>query len=296
VSSILVVLAAGAGSRFGGPKQMMPIGPGGEWLLEFGLFDAHRAGFRRVVFIVRDEFTGAFERRLQIVRPHLDITLVTQRLEDVPAGTKVGARTKPWGTGQAVLAARDAIDGAFAIINADDFYGAPAYCLAAEACPAAASTGVATVVGMRLDRTLSPHGPVKRGWCQVHGERVTRIEEVTDIARRHGRLTGAGRQGRLEFDGREIVSMNFWVFPQSILTGLSSRFEAFLAQEGHDPASEFLLPEAVNSLVAGGALPLGRVEAPGPWFGLTYREDQPAVAAGLAALVRKGVYPSPLWA
>jgi len=289
-------MAAGAGSRFGGPKQMMPIGPGGEWLLEFGLFDAHRAGFRRVVFIVRDEITDAFERRLKTVRPYLDITLVTQRLEDVPAGATIGARTKPWGTGQAVLAARAAIDGALAIINADDFYGAPAYRLAAEACPVAASTGVATVVGMRLDRTLSPHGPVKRGWCQVHGERVTRIEEVTDIAHRHGRITGAGREGRLEFKGQEIVSMNFWVFPQSILAGLASRFEAFLAEEGHDPASEFLLPEAVNSLVADDALQLCRVEAPGPWFGLTYREDQPAVAAGLAELIRTGVYPTPLWA
>jgi hypothetical protein len=148
---------------------------------------------------------------------------------------------------------------------------------------------------MRLDRTLSPHGPVTRGWCQVHDERVTRIDEVFDIARRHGRLSGAGGEGRLEFDGQEIVSMNFWVFARSILTGLASRFEAFLAEEGDDPASEFLLPEAVNGLVADGALHLRRVEAPGPWFGLTYREDQPAVAAGLAELIRTGVYPTPLW-
>jgi choline kinase len=295
VSSTLVVMAAGAGSRFGGPKQMTPIGPAGEWLLEFGLFDAHRAGFRRAVLIIRDEYADDFERRLHAVRRYLDLTFVAQRLEDLPEGTNAGTRTKPWGTGHAVLSARHAIDGPFAIINADDFYGAAAYRLAAEACPVAASTGVATVVGMRLDRTVSPHGPVKRGWCRIHGERVTGIEEVTDIACREGRLTGVGRAGHYDFSGDEIVSMNFWVFPHGVLRDLARRFDRFLAEAGRDPASEFLLPEAVNSLIADGVLHLRRVEAPGPWFGMTYREDQPAVGEGLAELVRQGVYPTPLW-
>ena len=288
-------MAAGAGSRFGGPKQLMPIGPAGEWLLEFGLFDARRAGFGRAVLVVRNEHAPDFERRLHAIRPHLDVMLVTQRLEDVPEGTDARARTKPWGTGQAVLSARHAIDGPFAIINADDFYGAAAYHLAAEACPVAASTGVATVIGMRLDRTLSPHGPVKRGWCRVQGDRITGIEELTDIERQGGRLTGAGREGRYDFNGDEIVSMNFWVFSRGILRGLAQRFERFLAEQGRDPVSEFLLPEAVNSLIADGALHLSRVEAPGPWFGITYRDDQPAVAEGLVELTRQGVYPSPLW-
>jgi UTP-glucose-1-phosphate uridylyltransferase len=289
-------MAAGVGSRFGGPKQTMPIGPAGEWLLEFGIFDARRAGFGRVVLVIRDELAETFEQRLEAIAPDLDVALVSQRVDDLPAGVSAGARTKPWGTGHAVLSVRNSIESSFAIMNADDFYGTRAFELAADACARAARTGAATVVGMRLDRTLSPHGPVTRGWCQIAGDRVLRIEEVMDIERGDSALSGAGREGRLVFDGDEMVSMNFWVFPQSIFASLSAKFDAFLARAGQDPSAEFLLPEVVNDLIADGALNLGGVEAPGPWFGLTHREDHPGVAAGLAALVGAGIYPSPLWA
>ena len=141
-------------------------------------------------------------------------------------------------------------------------------------------------IGMRLDRTLSPHGPVTRGWCQIRDGRVLQIEEVTEIERRDGQITGAGRRRPLTFDGSEMVSMNFWVFPPSVFGMVGARFDAFLEREGNDPAAEFLLPEAINELVATGELTLHGLEAPGPWFGLTYRDDLPAVTAGIAAADR----------
>ena len=233
MSLTLVVMAAGAGSRFGGPKQAMPIGPEGEWLLDFGLVDARRAGFSRVVLVIREELTAAFEQHFEQTDPMLDVTLVAQRQDDVPNVASLPVRSKPWGTGQAVLTARATVTGPFAIMNADDFYGATAYELAARACPTAARTGAATVVGMRLDRTLSPHGPVKRGWCQIRDGRVQEIQEVMEIERRDGRITGMGDRGSLTFDGSEIVSMNFWVFPPSIFGLVGARFDAFLARAGH---------------------------------------------------------------
>ena len=286
----LVVMAAGAGSRFGGPKQMMPIGPSGEWLLDFGVQDARRAGFDRVVLVIREELTPDFEQHFEQTEPTLDVTLVTQRLDDAPVAASWPSRVKMWGTGHALLSARATVDGPFAIMNADDFYGARAYEIAAEACAAAAGSGAAAVVGMRLDRTLSPHGPVTRGWCQVRDGHVQQIEEVLEIERRDGRLTGRGRSGPIDFDGTEMVSMNFWVFPPSIFRLVGARFEAFLAREGHDPDAEFLLPEAVNELVASGELAVLGIEAPGPWFGLTYRDDLPAVTAGIGELIAEGHY------
>ena len=290
----LVVMAAGAGSRFGGPKQTAPVGPNGEWLPEYAVFDAHRAGFDRVVFITRPELQDEFEdlaRRLG----HTQIDIVHQRLDDIPPGFDVVVRDKPWGTGHAVLTVRNVVNSPFAIMNADDFYGADSYRLGADACDRAALDGAATVVAMRLDTTLSPHGPVKRGWCQTDGDRVTRLEEIMGIERRpDGRIEARGRHAGLSFTGAELVSMNFWVFPPTIFKQLSGKFDAFLQAEGRKSDSEFLLPDVVNELIAEGALDLRAVVAPGPWFGLTYREDLPEVEHGLAALTESGTYPTPL--
>ncbi len=177
-------MAAGAGSRFGGPKQTTPVGPHGEWLLEYAMFDAIRAGFDRAVFIIRDELDEEFRQLIARTGTRLKCDLISQRLSDLPAGFSAGDRTKPWGTGQAVLTVRDLVKTPFAIMNADDFYGRGAYEEGARACDTAEQTGAATVVAMRLDRTLSPHGPVKRGWCQTRDGKVTRLEEVMGIERR----------------------------------------------------------------------------------------------------------------
>ena len=295
MSKTLVVMAAGAGSRFGGPKQTTPVGPHGEWLLEYAMFDALRAGFDRAVFIIRDELEPEFRDLLARTSGRLKSDLVSQRLTDLPAGFEPGDRTKPWGTGQAVLTVRDLVTTPFAIMNADDFYGRGAYEEGARACDEAARRGVSTVVAMRLDRTLSPHGPVKRGWCQTQDGRVVRLEEVMGIERRAGRFEAAGKHAGVAFDGSELVSMNFWVFPPSIFGLLEAKFVSFIESNVRDPKSEFLLPEVVNELIDDRRLEVRATEAPGPWFGLTYREDLPEAAAGLADLTTKGVYPDSLW-
>jgi hypothetical protein len=203
-------------------------------------------------------------------------------------------RVKPWGTTHAVLAARHEIGGPFAVANADDFYGPATYARASAVM--ADDQTMTTIVAMRLDRTLSTHGSVTRGICEVSGGRVTRIDEVREVMRRDGALTGRGRAGWATFTGGELASMNAWVFPQQMLRTLEDRFREFLKTDDRTGARESMLPETVNDLIAETSLPVGIVEAPGPWFGLTHAADRPLVEGGLRTLTADGVYPSPLWA
>jgi len=295
MSKTLVIMAAGAGSRFGGPKQTTPVGPHGEWLLEYALFDAARAGFTRAVCIIREELAGDFTQLAARVAGTISVTSVVQRTTDVPKGIEAGGRQKPWGTGHATLTVREQVHGPFAIMNADDFYGADAYQQGSEAADLAQSRGVGTVVAMRLDRTLSPFGPVKRGWCQTKDGHVTRLEEVMGIHEENGHLVAQGRHSSVAFKGDELVSMNFWVFAPSIFAALDEKFRSFLAQHHRSADAEFLLPEIVNELIAEGRLQVLAREAPGPWFGLTYQEDKAEVMSGLVDLTARGVYPASLW-
>ena len=294
-SKTLVVMAAGAGSRFGGPKQTTPVGPSGEWLPEYALVDAARAGFGQAVCVIRDELEPQFRSLAERARSTMPVTWVSQRLDDLPKGFQPGSRTKPWGTGHALLTVREVVKTPFAIMNADDFYGAEAYRQGSEAADIAASTGAASVVAMRLDRTLSPYGPVKRGWCQTRNGKVTRIEEVMGIAREGEALVARGRHAQVLFDGSELVSMNFWVFAPTIFDLLDEKFDVFLRGHAADTDAEFLLPEVVNELIAEERLEVHAREAPGPWFGLTYKEDLVEVQQGLAGLVADGVYPTPVF-
>ena len=289
----LVIMAAGAGSRFGGPKQLEPVGPSGERLFEYALFDARRAGFDRAVIVVREELRAQFADVLATGPKGIEVRFAAQRLDDLPSGHSPENREKPWGTTHAVLAARQQIDGQFAVANADDFYGPGTYARASEVM--AGHQTMTTIVAMRLDRTLSTHGSVTRGICEVSGDRVTRIDEVREVMHRDGKITGRGRAGWTTFSGGELASMNAWVFPRVMLGILEGRFRAFL--ESHDRAAggESMLPEAVNDLIAQTSLPVGIVEAPGPWFGLTHAADRALVEDGLRALSAEGVYPSPLW-
>lgn len=294
-SKTLVVMAAGAGSRFGGPKQTTPVGPSGEWLPEYALFDAARAGFDHAVCVIREELEPQFRSLAERASGTIRVTWIPQRLDDLPTGFQPGARTKPWGTGQALLTVRDIVKTPFAIMNADDFYGADAYGQGAAAADLAASSGAASVIAMRLDRTLSPYGPVKRGWCQTRGDKVTRVEEVMGIARDGDALVARGRHASVLFDGSELVSMNFWVFAPTIFDLLGEKFVTFLREHAAHSDAEFLLPEVVNELIAEERLEVLAREAPGPWFGLTYKEDKAEVEQGLAKLVGEGVYPTPVF-
>jgi NDP-sugar pyrophosphorylase family protein len=288
-------MAAGAGSRFGGPKQVAAVGPNGERLFDFAVFDARRAGFGAVVVVVGEDLEREFSSIAAGLTPHVPTRVVVQRQDDLPEWFASPARAKPWGTGHAVLAARGVLDGPFAVVNADDFYGADAYRHAVDACRAADERGVSTVVAMRLDRTLSPHGPVTRGVCVTDAGHVTRLEEVHDIVRQTSGAAGTHLGQPRRLTGSELVSMNFWVFPRTILSPLWAGFEAFLRQQGGDATGEYRLPEAVSALVARGATELRVVETAGPWFGLTHADDRDAVARGLRELGQRGVYPQPLW-
>lgn len=292
MSPVLLALAAGRGTRFGGSKQTAPVGPSGEWLLDYALFDARRAGFARAVLVVRpgsEESWGTFRSNLPA---GFDVTLVPQVTGLIDLDVESAPRAVPWGTAHAVLAARDAVGASpFAVVNADDFYGSTAYQLAADRASTAVDDGLATLVSMRLGATLSPHGAVTRALCRLSGDRVIGLDETRGIERLPG---GAPSADGVELDPDAPVSMNFWLLPPSVFEHLAGRFRTFVRRP--DAGSrEFLLPSVIAALIESGELTVASVTAPGPWHGLTHAADMPLVQAGLRELTEAGVYRSPLW-
>jgi MobA-like NTP transferase protein len=297
----LVGLAAGMGSRFGGPKQLEPLGPGGETMLDFAIHDALRAGFDRVVLIIQPAMHDVFERGVVTRwRSRLPIELVHQDLDALPAGmTRPASRRKPWGTGQAVLAAAPAVDGSFAVVNGDDFYGRAAYgALAAFLrAPAGDALPVHAVVGFPLAETLSEAGSVNRALLEVTSDGwLSRIEEVVGIE-------AAGHDGRVRVDGGESrlipgsapVSMNMWGLAPDVFATLAEAFVSFLERHAGDERAEFLLPTHVQELVQRGRARVRVLPGKGPWCGITHPEDRARVSGALRAHVERGEYPRPLW-
>jgi len=280
VSPTLVVMAAGMGSRFGGPKQLEPVGPSGETLIDYVLFDGHRAGFQRAILVVREELVVPIETVADRHRSRVSVALARQA-----AGPRL-----PRGTVPAVLAAGDQIDGPFAALNADDFYGPVAYARAAaflrEPRPPLDTHGV---VALPLAATLSSHGGVVRAVCDTQGEELAKLDEVRDIER-HGDAIVAGDR---RFMGHERVSMNFWAFQRSILGHLGREFDRFSLT--HDSRAELPLPVAIDALIAEGRVRIRIIDAPGPWFGLTHLADRAAVRQSLRLAAEQGEYPTPLW-
>lgn len=298
----LLVLAAGMGSRYGGLKQMDPMGPCGETVLDYSVFDAIRAGFGKVVFIIREDFADAFKDSVGArFAGHIEVDYAFQKLDDLPPGFQVPeGRSKPWGTAHAVRAARHVTEGPFAVINADDFYGADAYQSVARWF--AATTGDAAkdhyaMVGYPLRNTLSDHGSVNRGICQTDADGLlTEVEEVVDIARdADGIARGTALDGsRLEIPDRCPVSMNFWGFTRPFFDQLEEHFTAFLREKGGEQKSECYIPTVVDDLIRRGTADCRVLETTSSWFGVTYPEDKPHVVASIAKLVAAGAYPSPL--
>ena len=289
-------MAAGLASRYGSSKQLDGVGPKGELLLEYSIFDARRAGFTRVVFVIRQEIEAAMREFARRLPTDLEVKFAIQDLSQVPSWFVLPAtRTKPWGTVHAVLAARDLIDGPFAVLNADDFYGPDAFARARAACDDAAATGLASAVLFPVSATLSAHGSVIRGICNVNDGFLVQLDEVRDIKREDGALRGHVDHVIRTLTGAELASMNFWVFPASALAALAEEFESFLRQYGTEETAESILPEAVSELMSGGTLRVRALAAPGPWFGLTHQADRESVRSGLKQLTKEGVYPSPLW-
>ena len=291
----LLVLAAGMGSRYGGLKQLDPVGPGGETLLDYSVYDAIRGGFDRVVFLIRRDIEKDF--RAQIGSRYagkIAVDYAFQQLDALPDGFVPPAnRTKPWGTAHAVWCARDAVTTPFAAINADDFYGADAFQRVGkflQSVDPAAQPATFAMAGYRLDKTLSDHGTVARGICDVGPDGLLRrVEELTDIARR---ADGAVACGDRVLAGDVPVSMNFWGFTPQIFPFLEKVLRQFLAANIASEKAEHYIPTAVAEMIEAGEATVRVLPTEADWFGVTYREDRPRVVESLARLVATGAYPA----
>ena len=297
-SPTLLVLAAGMGSRYGGLKQIDPVGPSGETIMDYSIFDALRAGFGKVVFIIRKDIEEAFRQIIGArFEKHVAVDYVFQELDKLPAGFAPPAgRTKPWGTTQAVMMAADAIHEPFAVINADDFYGAASY--RALAGHLQSGTPDYAMVGFILSKTLSDFGSVARGICQSGADGLlTGVLELTSIERDGTGAKNTDPSGNITaLTGNELVSMNMWGFTPQVFPQLASEFGKFLAASGTELKSESYLPTTVNALVAAGQARVKVLSSPDAWFGVTYREDRPSVVASIGKLIEQGLYPDNLWA
>jgi NDP-sugar pyrophosphorylase family protein len=303
MGTTLVVLAAGIGRRYGGLKQLEPVGPGGEALFEYSIFDALRVGFDRVVLVIRPETEAEFRRFLEPrLASGVDLRYVSQTLSDVPEGVVPPAgRTKPWGTAHAVLVAEGEVSGPFAVINADDFYGSDSFTVLGEFLETDADDRLPTfaVAGFRLGPTLSAVGPVSRGLCRVDGDGwLERIVEVLELISHDdgGRYTdGAGVEHLVA--GDELASMNMWGFTPALFPELRSRFQQFLEGLGvtDEESSEFLLPEVVQGMIDRGTARVRVLRHDGQWCGITFVEDRQRVRDFIAELVARGEYPRRLW-
>ncbi len=296
-SPTLVVLAAGMGSRYGGLKQMDPVGPNGETILDYSVFDALRAGFGKVVFIIRGDIEEQFK---QIVGSRfagrIPVDYVFQELGKLPAGFSVPeGRTKPWGTTQAVLMAADAVREPFAVINADDFYGAESYRVLAQHLQS--GTTDYAMVGFILRKTLSEFGSVARGICRVGSDDLLeRVVEMTSIVPDGDHATNTDAAGQVTpLTGDELVSMNMWGLTPEVFPQLQGDFEKFLQVSGTELKSECYLPNSVNSLVIAGQARVKVLSSKDTWFGVTYREDRPSVVDNIGKLISAGLYPEKLW-
>jgi UTP-glucose-1-phosphate uridylyltransferase len=296
----LLVLAAGMGSRYGGLKQIDPMGPSGETILDYSVFDAIRAGFGKVVFIIRPDFEKDFRERIAArFAGRIEIGFAFQTIDQLPDGFTVpSGREKPWGTTHAILCARGAVETPFAVINADDFYGQASYATLGRylSLLSNASTDYA-MVGFTLKNTLSEHGTVARGVCQTDdGGRLTDIQELTKIAKLAVGAEHRGEDGTVvELSGDEPVSMNMWGFTPAIFPQLEADFRGFLAAKGKEMKSEAYIPMSVGALIRGGLATCRVLRSDSTWFGVTYREDKPIVQASIAQQVASGAYPASLW-
>ena len=297
----LVILAAGMGSRFGGLKQITPVDPYGHAIIDFSLFDAYRAGFRKVVFLIKHEieedFKAAVGRRME---KHFDVKYVFQQLDKLPAGYAVPeGRVKPWGTGHATLCAKDAIDGPFAVINADDFYGPTAYAALYEFLASDGPEDEHAMVGYLLRNTVTEHGTVARGVCEVDEKGLlTGVVERTKIKKDgdNGAYTEDDGASWIPLSGESVVSMNFWGFRRSMLDELEKRFPAWLDENlpVNPLKCEYFLPLVANALIQEGEGTIRVLNCRETWHGITYREDMDSVVSYIAALREKGVYPAAL--
>lgn len=298
----LIIMAAGMGSRFGGLKQVTPVGPSDEKLMDYSIFDALRAGFGKVVFVIKHAIEQEFKEKIgNAVAAHVPVEYVYQELDALPNGYSVPeGREKPWGTGHAVLCCRDVVKEPFVVINADDYYGCDCFALLAEFLKNNPSDGKMhfAMAGYRLCNTLTENGYVSRGICEVAADnRLLSLTERTHIELRDGepQFTEDDGASWTKLDAGCYVSMNCWSFPAGTLDEFEDLFCAFLDKRGGELKSEFYLPAAVDALVEAGKADVQVIPTEDKWYGMTYAADHEMVRGAIASLTNDGIYPTPIW-
>jgi NDP-sugar pyrophosphorylase family protein len=299
----LVILAAGMASRYGSMKQTDGFGPNGETIIEYSIYDAIKAGFGKVIFVIKEEFAenfkGIFEPKLN---GKIDTDYVFQTFDLKPFGIDIEIeRAKPWGTAHAVLAARDVVKEPFCVINADDFYGRESYQKMADFLTNEVNDQEFSMIGYQIDKTLSEHGSVSRGVCEVDGDgNLTEIHERTKVffkAGENGEKSIVFEENEKEFPLNENtrVSMNFWGFTPKIFDYSADLFKEFALANKENPKSEFFIPLVAEKLIKNKQASFKVIPTQNQWFGVTYSEDKPFVQENIDKLVSEGVYPSKLW-
>ncbi|TVR40464.1 MAG: nucleotidyltransferase [Bacteroidia bacterium] len=299
MQKVLLILAAGMGSRYGGMKQLDEVGPSGESIMEYSVYDAIRSGFEKVVFVIRRSFENDFNRRIiKKISPCIQTDLVFQELDDLPEPFLCNkSRKKPWGTGHALWVARQSVENPFVVINADDFYGREAYAVMAnhlDTLPGDSQSHYA-MCGYRLENTLSDHGHVSRGVCKVdENNMLANVTEYTQIQKNEsGKIISKEKNTALQPD--EIVSMNFWGFTPDVFDHLENKMKNFLEEEAQIDQSEFFLPFVIDELISEKKAMVSVLQSSAQWFGVTYRADKEAALTRIDQLVKKNVYPEKLF-
>ncbi len=299
----LVVMAAGMGSRYGGLKQIDPIDSYGNLIIDFSIYDAIKAGFKKVVFVIKHQIEEDFKASIgDRISKIIDVEYVYQELDKIPAGFEIPeGRVKPWGTAHAILCCKDVIDGPFAVINSDDYYGPNAYKVLYEHLTKNEGKdkfGIA-LVGYRLYNTLTDKGSVARGICVVEDGKLKKIDERTQIEMdgEDAKFTEDGGKTYTSISGDSIASMNMWGYNKEFIDELEKRFPLFLSTTAKENPlkSEFFLPIVVDDMLKDGIASVDVLTTPDKWYGVTYSEDKPMVMAGIQSLKDKGLYPEILW-
>ena len=288
----LLVMAAGMGSRYGGLNQLDKIGPNGETIIDYSVFDAIKAGFSKVVFIIRKDFEDEFKKNISDKFSNdIQVELVYQNIHHLPTGFFApDDRIKPWGTGHAILCASESIDGPFNVINADDYYGRDSFKTIADYYNDGNNSF--SMVAFQLEKTLSEFGSVTRGLCSVNDDRLVNIVETENLVKSESGITS---NSDLDLFGDEPVSMNMWGFTPVIFDYLNIMFEKFLSNNINDNKSEFLIPSVINDLINSGEQQVQVLYSKSSWFGVTYKEDKPYVVQQIQNLVNSGFYPHKLY-
>lgn len=296
----LVILAAGLGSRYGGLKQIDPLGPNGEFIIDYSIYDAIRAGFDNIAFIIKEENLDAFKETIgDRIAKHVNVQYVFQDPNMLPSPVAVAERTKPWGTSHALYCCKGKINDKFAIINADDFYGADSYRIAAEYLNSLpdGSKGAFAMIGFMLKNTLTDSGTVARGICEVDkSNKLTKIDERTKIKRNNGVIQYLEDDQWFDVDEEAVASMNFWAFTPDVFEGLESGWDAFVSRSKDNlQKAEYLLPTRIGEMINEGRCTVTVVPSTETWHGVTYKEDKENMVEFINKVISDGVYPEKLW-